>query len=230
MLAAGPAAAADLAGEWRAACGANATGTSVVLEYAFTGGTAAVDTGVQEEMGPFPIPDLEKEGKLSIRNGVVKWQGETFERCRGPADRSAIKLAKAQLQDIATTMPPDFPVFVDARAKAGCKARDYQYLRIDLIGPLGFELGRWNSYHLGERLADGGTAPLPLDELANWRIEKAESIPGGYRLTITELIAPNGSRGDTTTITLATSSGGKLAIPEWKRSYIRCADGSGIAD
>lgn len=227
---AGPAAAADLSGEWRAACGAQASDTSIVLEYAFTGGTAAVDTGMEEESGAFLIADLEKEGKLSIKNGAVTWQGQAFKRCRGPADRSAIKLTKTQLQEIATTMPPDRPMFVDARAKAGCKAKDYQYLRIDLIGPLGFELGRWNSYHLGEALASGGKAPLPLDAVTNWTIEKAESVAGGYKLTLTELIPPNGSRGDTTTITLATSSGGKLAIPEWKRSYIRCAESSGIAD
>jgi hypothetical protein len=229
-LMSGSAAAADLSGEWRAACGAEAGDTSVVLEYAFTGGTAAIDNGMEEESGTFPIVELEKQGKLSLKDGVVKWQGQTFKRCRGPADRSAIKLSKAQLAEIATTMPPAYPVFVDARAKAGCKARDYQYLRIDLIGPLGFELGRWNSLHLGELLAGDGKPPLPVDEVSNWKIEKAESVPGGYKLTITELIPPNGSRGDTTTITLATSSGGKLSVPEWKRSYIRCAEGSGIAD
>jgi len=225
----GPAAAADLAGEWRAACGAQAGGTSVVLEYAFTGGTATIDDGT-EDGGTFPIAALEKQGKLSLAGGAVKWNGQTFKRCRAPADRSAIKLSKTQLAELATTMPPDRAIFVDARAKAGCKARDYQYLRIDLIGPLGFELGRWNSVHLAERLASGGKAPLAVDQVSNWTIEKAESVPGGYRLTITELIPPNGSRGDTSTITLATSSGGKVSIPEWTRLYLRCPASSLIAD
>ena len=59
---AGPAAAAGLggappAGEWRAACGAEASDTSVVLEYAFTGGTAAVEKAAKDaakKMGTKP--------------------------------------------------------------------------------------------------------------------------------------------------------------------------------
>jgi hypothetical protein len=222
MLAGCPAAAADLAGEWRAACGAEASETSVVLEYTFTGGTAAVDNGMEEDSGTFAIAVLEKQGRLSLKNGAVTWEGKAFTRCRKPADRSAIRLDKNQILTLSSA------IFVDARAKSGCRARDYQYLRIDLIGPLGFALGRWNSVHLAETLAAGGKSPVTIDEVSNWTIEKADITQAGVKLTVTELIPPNGSRGDTTTVTLATADG-KLSIPEWRRTYLRCPNGVGAA-
>ena len=43
------------------------------------------------------------------------------------------------------------------------------------------------------------------------------------KITITELIPPNGSRGDTMTITLVPTIDGRASVPEWKRSYMRCS-------
>jgi hypothetical protein len=87
---------------------------------------------------------------------------------------------------------------------------------------LDFKVGRWNNTHLAETLADGKKSPLGIDEVSNWSIDKAEPTASGYKLNITELIPPNGSRGDTSTITLVPTIDGKAAIPEWKRSFIRC--------
>jgi len=237
------------------ACGADASAgdTTMVVEFALTGGAVTLADG-SEGGGTFEIGSadatkdhiriaLKDSGELWFVHrpgGLLKSQssegvtpevaGLTFKRCREPADRSRIKLSAAQIAQISSTMPPDRAVFVDARAKGGCKALDYQYLALDLVGPLGFTLGRWNSAHLGEALADGKTPKLALDEVANWTVDKAEAVPDGYRLTITELIPPNGARGDTSVITLAAPAGGKTAVSEWKRSFLRCPASSLAAD
>lgn len=227
VLAASPALAGSdkqaLAGEWRQACSAEATDTRLVVEFALTGGTVMVDDGT-EASGTARFAELEKLGKLSVSGGALVWNGETFKRCRAPADRSAIKLTKAQIAEISAAMPPRYPTFVDARTKGGCGALDHQYLTIDLVNPLGASMGRWNSVHLGEMLAEGKKSPVALDEVANWTIDKAEAVPGGYRLTLTELIPPNGARGDTTTITLSVGKNDKAAVAEWKRAYLRCTE------
>lgn len=210
------------AGEWRSACGAEASGPRLVLEFALTGGTIFVDDG-SEDSATYPIADMQRQGKLSLQGKTLKWEGHTFQRCRTSADRAAIRLSKAEIVRLSSAMPPDNAIFVDARAKGGCKALDYQYLTIDLVGPLGFSLGRWNSMHLAEALADGKKAPF--DEVSNWTIDKAQSAQDGIKLTVTELIPPNGSRGDTSVVTFATQDD-RLSIPEWKRRYLRCPEGA----
>jgi hypothetical protein len=243
-----------LAGEWRAneakpngACGqdASAGDTTMVIEFALNGseGGGAYQIGSADAAQDHIRIALKDSGELWFVHrpgGLLKSQssegvtpevaGLTFKRCREPADRSRIKLSATQIAAISSTMPPDRAVFVDARAKGGCKALDYQYLTIDLVGPLGFTLGRWNSAHLGEALADGKKPAPALDAVANWTVDKAEAVPRGYRLTITELIPPNGARGDTSVITLAAPAGGKTAVPEWKRSFLRCPASSLAAD
>jgi len=233
MLAATPAAGAitdadktALAGEWRLSCGEApaADETRIVIEFALTGGVFNIDDGT-EDSGTFAIAakdgstfELKDGRRFVFAGGPLRWNGMSFQHCRGPADRSAIRLSKAQIAQISSAMPPDQPVFVDARAKGGCKALDYQYLTLDLVGPLGFSLGRWNSADLAER------AKSPFDEVTNWTVDKAEPISGGYRLTLTERIPPNGARGDTTTVTLLLA-GGRMNVPEWNRSYLRCPKG-----
>ena len=109
-------------------------------------------------------------------------------------------------------------------ARGGCAATEYQYLDFDLVGPLDFKLHRWNSMAYAEKLADGGKSSLKTDEIADFIIEKADAIPGGYRFSITELIPPEGARGDTTTITVLLDPAKRRAsIPEWKRTYALCA-------
>lgn len=251
-----------LAGEWRAneakpdgACGrdAGAGDTTMVVEFALTGGTVTLEDG-SEGGGAYAIGSADAADthiRIALRDsgelwfvrrpgGLLKSQssegvspevaGLTFKRCREPADRSPIKLSAAQIAAISSAMPPDRAIFIDARAAGGCKALDYQYLTLDLVGPMGFSLGRWNSAHLAEALADGRKPKLAREPVANWTVDKADAVPGGYRLTITERIPPNGARGDTSVITLAAPAGGKTDIPEWKRSFLRCPASSLAAD
>jgi hypothetical protein len=253
---------AALAGEWRAneakpdgACGrdASAGDTTMVVEFALTGGTVTLEDG-SEGGGAYAIGSsdaadnhiriaLKDSGELwFVRRpgGLLKSQssegvspevaGLTFKRCREPAGRSAIKLSAAQVAAISSAMPPDHAVFIDARAQGGCKALDYQYLTLDLVGPMGFTLGRWNSAHLAAALADGKKPKLARDAVTNWTVDKAEAVAGGYRLTVTEFIPPNGARGDTSVITMAAPVGGKTAIPEWKRGFLRCPAAGLAAD
>ncbi len=233
------------------ACGQNAKEYDRVLqlEFALTGGQFYFNDGdgSEDAVSSVPIKAVDtnngalrfgladggtwlfrSDGKhLTVQTppaGREDIKGAIFTRCREPADRSAIKLSKAQIAEISSALPPQNYIFVDARAKAGCKALDYQYVFFDLVGPLGFSAGRWNSYHLAERLAGGKKPSLAIDEIANFTIDKAEAAPNGIHLTLTELIPPNGSRGDTATITLTLAKNGTAAIPEWKRTYRRCAD------
>ena len=92
------------------------------------------------------------------------------------------------------------------------------------MGPLGFTAGRWNSGALAEKLAVNEKPAVAPDEIANWTIEAVEPTPEGWRVTATELIPPNGSRGDTTTFSLVAKDN-TLAIPEWKRDFVRCTAG-----
>jgi len=229
-----------LAGEWRTQCGAMAadgTGLRMVIEFAVTGGNITLDDGTEgggeyvvkggsvrgdriklelEDQGTY---EFVRQGKL-LKGVAGDVAGNSFTRCREPADRKAIRLDSKALHYLSATLGPDRAIFVDTRAKAGCKAIEYQYLTIDLVGPSGFSLGRWNSYALGEKIASGKKPPF--DEVSNFTIDKAETMGGNYRLTVTELIPPNGSRGDTTTLTLMPAATGVVTLPEWKRSYRRC--------
>jgi hypothetical protein len=117
---------------------------------------------------------------------------------------------------------PGGPVLIDLRAKRGCAAIEYQYLDFDLVGPTGFVLHRWNSLGLGEKLADGGKPAFATDEIADFTIDRAEATPQGYRFTVTELIPPNGSRGDTTVVDVVINKDGTATIPQWKHRYARC--------
>lgn len=236
------------AGEWRAtACGAgpDANAASFTLEFAMTGGLMGVNTG-DETSGQHTVEAIDvagdavvfkvdgrdawafkraKDGSLISGKPIsiyAQTQGLTFRHCVKAADRGAIHLTRAQTAAISGAMPGG-PVLIDLRAKKGCAALEYQYLNFDLVGPAGFTLHRWNSMALGEKLADGGKPAFKTDEISDFHIEKADAVPGGYRFTLTELIPPNGSRGDTMTITVNVK--GKTAtIPEWKRSYALCTE------
>jgi hypothetical protein len=236
-----------LAGGWReASCGATGgdAAMSFSLEFALTGGQMAVDN-TYESAGPHRVTAIDAAGdtlRLTL-DGKDVWifrrtrpdtlvsvtpasdydnmKGLTFKRCSKPADRSTIHLNAKQTAAISAEMPGG-PTLIDLRAAKGCAATEYQYLDFDLVGPLDFKLHRWNSMALAEKIADGGKSSLKIDEIADFIIEKADAIPGGTRFSITELIPPNGSRGDTTTITLKLNPDHTASIPEWKRSYALC--------
>jgi hypothetical protein len=236
------------AGEWRAtACGAgaDANAASFTMEFAMTGGLMGVNTG-DETSGQHTVEAVDVAGDAVVlkidgrdtwafkraRDGSLvsgkpisiysQMQGLTFRHCVKAADRGTIHLTRVQAGAISGAMPGG-PVLIDLRAKKGCKALEYQYLNFDLVGPAGFTLHRWNSMALGEKLAGGGKPAFKTDDISDFRIEKADAIPGGYRFTLTEFIPPNGARGDTTTITVNVK--GKTAtIAEWKRSYALCTE------
>lgn len=65
---------------------------------------------------------------------------------------------------------------------------------------------------------------LPLDDLGNYTLESLTETGLGWEAALTELIPPNGSRGDTTTIRLQVK-GDHVTIPEWQRDYLRCTTG-----
>ena len=248
-----PADQTKLAGEWRAnlekpdgACGQNAGDGDMrfTLEFAVTGGQMFVDDGSESSQTFAVKGDSTAKALTLLLAGDGAWKfsrkgdalvsdappdlygnqkGLIFHRCRPAADRSAIKLSKSQIAAVSAALPPNNYIFVDARARLGCKALDYQYLTIDLIGPLSFSIGRWNSMHLAEQLADGKKPKLAIDEVSNFTVDKAEAVANGTKFTITELIPPNGSRGDTTTITLAPTIDSRVSVPEWKRTYLRCS-------
>ena len=236
------------AGGWKgAACnaGGDETPVSFALEFALTGGQMNVDNNY-ESLGPRYVKTLDVSGDtvtLTLDRGG-KWtfkrpkpdtlvsiapiadyadmKGVTFHRCYKPADRSAIHLDAKQTAAISAEMPGG-PTLIDLRAKGGCKATEYQYLDFDLVGPTEFKLHRWNSMAYAEKLADGGKSSLKTDEIADFIIEKADAIPGGYRFSVTELIPPEGARGDTTTIMVMVDSAKHQAtIPQWKRTYALC--------
>jgi len=235
------------AGGWKgAAC--NAAGDdaamSFSLEFALTGGRMNVDNNY-ESLGPRRVKAIDASGDAVtlMLDGGAKWifrqpkpdtlvsvtpipeyadmKGVTFHRCYTPADRSGLHLDAKQTAGISAEMPGG-PTLIDLRAKKGCAATEYQYLDFDLVGPAEFKLHRWNSMAYAEKIADGGTSSLKIDEIADFIIEKADAIPGGYRFTITELIPPEGARGDTTTITVKVNRDHTATIPEWKRTYALC--------
>ncbi len=184
------------------------------------------------------------------RDGVMKgtampefakdFEGKTFRKCYEAADRSKIRLAKEGAPDdeakaayawLSQGGMTEQPRFVDMRYKDKktkdlCAREDHQYLFLDLTGPLGFSVGRWNSAALAEKLAGSNKDTDGIgDEIGNWTIEAVEPTDTGWKVTLTELIPPNGSRGDTTTISLV-RKGDTLSIPEWKRDYLRCTTGN----
>jgi hypothetical protein len=239
------------AGEWRAnvassasACGAGAREGAVhfTLEFAMTGGAMFVDDN-SESAGTQKVQSIDdtggtvtlrlKDGSWTFKHaagGVLisdhpletysQMHGLVFRHCVPAADRSAIHLTAAEARGISSAMPGG-PILIDSRAPKGCKAALYQYLGFDVVGPTGFVLHRWNSSAVGEKLADGGKLAFKTDEITDFTIDQADTIPGGYRFKVTERIPPNGSRGDTTTITVNVK-GSTATIPEWNRSYAVC--------
>jgi hypothetical protein len=165
---------------------------------------------------------------LKMADFAADLTGMQFRKCYEPADRALIDGSEKALTFFggAADAPP--VRFVDTRfAKKGqdlCLEPEAQYLRLDIVGPLGFELNRWSSAAIAEKLAADETVKPPLDELGNYTLESLAPTGLGWEATVTELIPPNGSRGDTQTIRLQVK-GDTLTIPEWQRDYLRCTTG-----
>jgi len=238
---------AGLAGEWRAqpasgdACAGAKDDARFTLEFALTGGQMFIDDGHAGRLmlGVKSVDASSEALSVSFDTGSA-WsftraskdvlvsqapperygslKGVTFRHCRPPADRGALKLGKDAVDFFSVMMPPDYPTFIDAHEKDGCKAKSYRYLSIDLVGPENFAITSGN-LHRGS-----GSAPARLDDAQTWSIDAADELPNVVRLTITPLTGADHVRGTPTRISLVPGEEGDLlTIPEWDAVYRRCA-------
>jgi len=158
--------------------------------------------------------------------------GKMFRKCYEPAGRAHID-GTAKALDFFGGGAETPPVrFVDTRfAKTGedlCLELEAQYISLDMVGPLGFSLARWNSAAIAEKLMANEAVKVWPDDIANFTLESLTQTGLGWEATVTELIPPNGSRGDTSTIRLRVKDDA-VTIPEWQRDYQRCTSGNELA-
>lgn len=225
-------------------------GQIITFEFAMTGGRALWTSSDGEEMSLFGT--VSKEGytiaflapdlsglTFYVDDGGMLWGarmsdfayelgGNAFRKCSEPADRRRIDGSAEALRVFgggASALPVRF---VDTRfAKQGqdlCLEAEAQYLEIDMVGPLGFSLNRWNNLALAEKLAAGEAPEIVPDEIGTFALDSLVPTGLGWEASLTELIPPNGSRGDTQTVRLQLR-GDTLTIPEWQRDYLRCFNG-----
>jgi hypothetical protein len=238
---------AALGGEWRVlaageSCAAKPDKTMprFTLEFAITGGQIFIDDprvtrlmiGVHStdsdgdaltlsfltrSSWAFRRTDKDTLVSQTPPNGFDGLKGLIFHLCRPPADRSALKLEHDAVDFFSVMMPPDYPTFIDAHEKDGCKAARYDFVSIDLVGPEEFAITR------GSLRPATKTAPPQLVGESVWSIDAAEELPNVVRLTITPLTGPDRVRGTPTKISLvAGEEASLLTIPEWDAVYRRC--------
>jgi hypothetical protein len=218
-------------------------GAEMTVEFRLTGGQVTLDDGAEGagphkvtraekkdgsfeleldgEPGPMRLAPIGTDGLKVTAYGAGGYVGKTFRQCSAADPRAGIKLDKADMTYLATSMLPVNPRFVDARAK-NCKAAQYQFLNFDLANPTDPEIRREDSDALGvARNKKSVRVPVDDDGMGRWKIEAAVKTQTGYDFTVTELIPPNGSRGDKSTLSVVRTKDG-IAIPAWKRSYLRC--------
>ncbi|HEY1631061.1 MAG TPA: hypothetical protein VGF56_07080 [Rhizomicrobium sp.] len=229
---------AALAGEWRSDCAApHAPGFT--LEFAVTGGEIFIaDPGRGRLMLSVKTTDADgaaltlgflTEGGWSFRRDGANLlsldppkefpalKGLSFAHCRPAASRAALKLGPDAIDFLSVMMPPDYPTFIDAHEKEGCRAKAYAYLSVDLVGPLQFALTKGS-------LKPGATGGPPvLADSITWSINAAEELPNVVRLTLTPLSGPGKARGAPAKISLVVGvESNLLTIPEWDAVYRRC--------
>jgi hypothetical protein len=212
-----------------------------------SGGMAFADSGDGQAVRGRITEASEQNGVLSLTFGNEVWRlrpdsdkvmakvrssaslaGEVdtmyFKRCKNAADRSAIALDDQSLIFLAADLPGDEAFFMDERlaAKTGdrCAVNDTQYLFFVLLGPSEFRLSRWNSFALSDKLASKRPVKMPpLDEVANWLIERARQEGKNYVLRMRDY---DNKDALPETIHVEVKAGGAITIPEWKRNFIRC--------
>jgi hypothetical protein len=147
-----------------------------------------------------------------------------FKRCKPAADRSKIALDDEALKFLAADLPGDEAFFMEERlaGKTGnrCAIEETQYVYFVLVGPAEFRLSRWNSFALADKLAANPKAKMPeLDPVANWRIESARVDGKRYAFRLRDY---DDDKAPPETIHVEVKPGGGIAIPEWRRTYLRC--------
>lgn len=145
-----------------------------------------------------------------------------FKRCETPVDRSAFDIDLEALKFLASDLPGDEAFFIDERIapKKGdrCSVKETQYLFFALVGPTQFRLSRWNSFAVADKLASGKSVKLPLDPVSDWHVESIHVEGGKYVVRLKDF---EDSKALPETIHLEPRPTG-IAIPQWKRSYVRC--------
>ena len=147
-----------------------------------------------------------------------------FKRCKPAADRSKIALDDDALKFLAADLPGDEAFFMEERlaGKTGnrCAIDETQYVYFVLVGPAEFRLSRWNSFALADKLAANPKAKAPeLDPVANWRIESARVDGKRYAFRLRDY---ENEKALPETIHVEVKPDGGIAIPEWRRTYLRC--------
>jgi hypothetical protein len=145
-----------------------------------------------------------------------------FKRCQKPADRSLMSIDEAGMKFLASDLPGDEAFFIDERLLPPggnrCAVQETQYLFFALVGPAEFRLSRWNSFALADKLAAGKTVKLPLDPIADWRIEAVHAEAGKYVLRMRDYEKP----AEAPTTIHVEPKAEAIHIPEWQRTYVRC--------
>ena len=219
--------------------------TTLVLEFLRSGGIAFADDGTEATArGPITAAS-EANGIVSLAFNEEAWRfrpdgnnimyrvrssaslgGDVdvmvFKRCKKAADRAAIALDDAALKFLAADLPGDEAFFIDERhaVKTGdrCAVQETQYLFFVLIGPAEFRISRWNSFTIADKLAAKKPVKLPLDSVADWQIETAR-VEG--KKFVVRMRDYDNAKATPETIHIETKPGG-IAIPEWRRSFVRC--------
>ncbi len=220
--------------------------TTLAIEFLRSGGVAFADDGTESATrGPITAA-AEANGVISLTFGNEVWrlrpEGDkimyrvrssaslggdvdmmVFKRCKKPADRSAIALDGDALKFLAADLPGDEAFFMDERlaGKTGnrCAVQETQYLFFVLIGPAEFRLSRWNSFAIADKLAEKKPVKLPLDPVANWRIESARAEGAKYVLRMRDY---DDEKAKPESLHIEVKPDTSITIPEWKRNYIRC--------
>lgn len=237
----------DAAADASKLCSAQSTSNNTLsLEFLRTGGMIFYSDGSEATTrAPLTAAD-EANGVITLTAGNQVWRFRAtgknlltsvrnsaslgadvddmvYKRCQEPADRAAIAFDATQLKLIAADMPGDEAFFIDTRIapKSGdrCKVEETQYLFFALVGPAEFRLSRWNSFALADKMASGGKSKLPVDPIADWSITGASVDGGKYVFQVKDYDKPG---APVKTIHLEVKANGEFAVPEWKRSYVRC--------
>ena len=219
--------------------------TALSIEFEKSGGVLFASDGSESAIREQITEASESNGVLSITAGeeVFRLRPDTdtimsrvrssaslggdvdtmvFKRCYKPADRSTIALETQDLKYLASDLPGDEAFFIDERLapKAGdkCAVQETQYLFFALIGPSEFRLSRWNSFALADKLVAKKPLKLPIDPIADWRIEQVRAETGKYVFRMRDY---DNAKAPPETIHVEVKPSG-ISIPEWKRTYVRC--------
>lgn len=218
---------------------------ALTIEFLRSGGMAVADDGGEGSTRGKIIEANEADGVVTMTFGGEVWRlrpendnimyrvrssasiggdvdSVVFKRCAKATDRSVIALDDGSLEFLAADLPGDEAFFMDERlaGKTGdrCNVKETQYLFFVLVGPSEFRLSRWNSFAIADKLATKKPIKLPLDPVMNWRIDGVRAEGGKYVVAMRDY---DDEKAAPLTIHVETKGHG-IAIPEWKRTYVRC--------